>query len=105
MNLQSYFEIIVNHGPRLPDGAMASRELAAVGDEHGLGRLPGLRADTLYLLHNVHALGDRSEDNVLAIKPGRLHGAEEELRAIGVRAGVRHGEDAGTSVFEGEVLV
>merc|ERR1719264_1897705 len=42
---------------------------------------------------------------MLAIEPGRLHGAEEELRAVGVRAGVGHGQDAGTGVLEGEILV
>merc|ERR1712160_113931 len=34
-----------------------------------------------------------------------LHRAQEELRSVGVRACVGHGEDAGASVLQGEILV
>eukprot|EP00411_Alexandrium_monilatum_P058479 CAMPEP_0175516678 /NCGR_PEP_ID=MMETSP0096-20121207/14570_1 /TAXON_ID=311494 /ORGANISM="Alexandrium monilatum, Strain CCMP3105" /LENGTH=40 /DNA_ID= /DNA_START= /DNA_END= /DNA_ORIENTATION= len=40
---------------------------------------------------------------MLAIQPARLHGAEEELRAVGVGPRVCHGEDALPSVLKGEV--
>jgi len=42
---------------------------------------------------------------VLAVEPVGLDGAEEELRAVGVWAGVGHGENAWASVLEREVLV
>jgi len=42
---------------------------------------------------------------VFAIQPSRLRRAEEELRAVGVGAGVGHGEDALAGVLEREVLV
>ncbi len=34
-----------------------------------------------------------------AIEPSRLHGADEELRAVCVGAGVGHAEDAGAGVY------
>lgn len=37
--------------------------------------------------------------------PCRLFGADEELRPVGVGAGVGHGQDAGAGVFQGEVLI
>ena len=46
-----------------------------------------------------------SEDDVLAVEPRRLHGAEEKLGAVGVGTRVGHGEDAGAGVLELEVLV
>lgn len=42
---------------------------------------------------------------MLAVEPVGLDGAEEELRAVGVWAGVGHGENAWASVLEREVLV
>src|SRR6185295_1067491 len=38
---------------------------------------------------------------VLAVEPVRLHGADEELRTVRVRARVGHREDAGTGVLAG----
>ena len=35
-----------------------------------------------------------AEDGVLAVEPSSLHGGDEELRAVGVGAGVGHGEEA-----------
>ncbi len=50
-------------------------------------------------------LGDVAEDAMLAIQPGGLDGAQEELRAVGVWAGVSHGENTGASVLQVEVLI
>ena len=58
-----------------------------------------------HLLDGVHALDDLSEDDVLAVEPGGLGGAQEELAAVGVGAGVGHGQDARTGVLQLEVLV
>jgi hypothetical protein len=53
-----------------------------------------LGADGLAGLDHVHAFDDLAEDNVLAVEPRGLDGAEEELGPVGVRAGVGHREDA-----------
>ena len=42
---------------------------------------------------------------MLAVEPGGLGRADEELGAVGVGSGVGHGEDAGAGVLEAEVLV
>ena len=52
--------------------------------------------------------GPRAEEiltNVLAIEPGSLDGADEELGAVGVGAGVSHAENTRTNVLELKVLV
>ena len=46
-----------------------------------------------------------AEDDVAAVEPRRLDGADEELRAVRARAGVRHREGARPRVLELEVLV
>mmetsp|Transcript_32839 Transcript_32839/g.82836 ORF Transcript_32839/g.82836 Transcript_32839/m.82836 type:complete len:228 (-) Transcript_32839:2-685(-) len=46
-----------------------------------------------------------AKDDVLAIEPGGSHSGDEELRAVGVLAGVGHGEKARLGVLELEVLV
>ena len=45
------------------------------------------------------------EDDVAAVEPGGGHRGDEELGAVGVAAGVGHGEEAGRLVLDGEVLV
>jgi hypothetical protein len=42
---------------------------------------------------------------VLAIQPARDNGGDEELRAVGVLAGVGHGQETWLGVLELEVLV
>lgn len=80
-------------------------EGAGGGDlDVGLG-LAGRRAEALNLLDEVLALGDLTEDNVLAVEPRGDNGGDEELRAVGVGAGVSHGEEEGAVVTELEVLV
>ena len=54
---------------------------------------------------HVHALDHLAEDHMLAVEPRRLHGAEEELRAVGVRAGVGHAQDAGAGMLQLEILI
>lgn len=45
------------------------------------------------LVDHVHASGDFSEIRVLAVEPRRrCRGDDEELRSVGVRAGIRHGQ-------------
>jgi len=80
-------------------------ELSAVGDDDVHFRLAALTALRLDLLHDVHTVSHFPEHDVLPVQPFGLDGAEEELTAVGVGAGVGHGEDAGTDVFLLEVLV
>jgi len=42
---------------------------------------------------------------MLAIQPGRLDGGDEELRSVGVRAGIGHGQIHGSLMLELEVLI
>merc|ERR1719270_2920627 len=82
-----------------------SCDLTAVRDHDWLGRLARLRADGLNGLDDIHALRHSAEDDVLAIEPLRLDRAQEELRAVGVRACVRHREDTWPCMLQREVLV
>ena len=82
-----------------------SRQLTAVRDHDWLGGLARLRSHGLNLLHYVHAICDCSKDHVLAIQPPSLHGAQEELGAVGVWAGVGHGQNAWAGVLQSEVLI
>ena len=67
---------------------------ATYSNHDRLGGGAGLAADGLAGLHDLHALGDRAEDDVLAVKPVGLDGAQEELRAVGAGASIGHGQDA-----------
>ena len=53
----------------------------------------------------VHALKHLAEHDVLAIQPGRLHGGDEELATVSVGTSIGHGQLAGASVGQSEVLV
>lgn len=57
----------------------ALRDLTAVGNLDLLGGLARLGAEALNLLDDIHAGGDRAEDDVLPVEPPGLNRAEEEL--------------------------
>ena len=61
----------------------------------------GFSVTILYPVHVLHPLDDLSEYRVIAIEPGCGYGGEEELRAAGVRARVRHREQPGAVVTLG----
>merc|ERR1711942_535363 len=65
----------------------------------------GITANLFNGLHDIHTRSDPSENDVFAVQPRGLGGAEEELASVGVRAGVGHGEDAGSGVLLDEVFV
>lgn len=88
------------------------------GYDHNLvpwpARIGTLRLD---LLHNVHALEDLAENDMLSIEPRRYGGSDKELRycqcrsaedaatkthlrAVGVGSGIGHREQAGTRVLD-----
>lgn len=82
-----------------------SHVLPTVGDDHLLLRLPVLAALCLDLPQDIQAFRDLPEHHVLAVQPVRLVTRQEELGAVGVRAGVGHGEQAWSRVLEDEVLI
>ena len=79
--------------------------MSTVGYCDLLGGLPSLGAEALDLLDDIHPLHDLAEDHVLPVQPGGLGCADEELRVVGVGAGVGHGEDPRPGVLQTEVLV
>ncbi len=52
-----------------------------------------------------HSLQNFSKDDVFAVQPHSLNGGDEELRAVGVFAGVSHAQPAGAVVLQLEVLI
>ena len=93
-------DIVTTKSPR------SCSALPAVSHHDLLGGLARLGAEGLNLLHNVHATVDnRTEDDMLSIQMLGLGSAQEELGAVGVRAGVGHRQDSRSGVLQGEVLV
>jgi len=66
--------------------------------------LGALGLDSLDVLH-ARIIRHLAKDDMLAIQPARHHGRDEELGAVGVLAGVGHGQQSGLLVLEVEVLV
>ena len=110
----------MSHTPRLSSVFVTNipillLQLSAVRDGDGLptrhtpsASLHGtaaLRAQHLQALQHVHSLLHLAEHHVVAVQPGAGNSGDEELRAVGVGAAVRHGEEARTRVLQCEVLV
>ena len=83
-------------------------------DPHLLKRLTaGVGFRLPDLLHHLHSLHHLSENGVLAREVGGVPEVDEELGAVGVGPGVRHGDDAlrggaggqGLAVLVAHVLV
>jgi len=83
----------------------AHLQLARLDNLHRLGRRTGLGADLFDVLHDIHALAHGAKHDVLAIQPTGRGRAQKELRAVGVRPSVRHGQNTRTSVLQYKVLV
>src|SRR6185312_8402648 len=65
---------------------------------HVGARVGGFACD---LFHQLYALGSAlSEDGVVSIEPRRGHFSDEELRAVGARTGVGHGQATGLIKFQ-----
>lgn len=79
--------------------------MSAVGNLDGLLCGATLASLGFHVTDNVHAVNNLAENYVLVIQPRGLDCADEELRAIGVRASVCHRQGAGVDVLQGEVLI
>jgi len=78
----------------------------AVGNDNIVGWLiTSIGLGALDLLNNVHTFNNFSKHDMLAIEPLGLDSGDEELRAVGVLAGVGHAEEAWRRVLQLEVLV
>ena len=80
-------------------------ELIAVRNHNlasGASRVTAIRFN---LTDNFHTFNNLAKDNVLAIQPRGLGGADEELRAVGVGTSVGHGQDTRSFVLQRKVLV
>ncbi|GER42321.1 chaperone protein ClpB [Striga asiatica] len=82
-----------------------SIKLAAVGDHHRPRGPAAPRPGLLHHFHDVVPFHHLPEHHVLAVEPLRLPRADEELRAVGPRPGVRHRQDPRPGVLPHEVLV
>eukprot|EP00413_Alexandrium_margalefii_P047992 CAMPEP_0204588320 /NCGR_PEP_ID=MMETSP0661-20131031/48551_1 /ASSEMBLY_ACC=CAM_ASM_000606 /TAXON_ID=109239 /ORGANISM="Alexandrium margalefi, Strain AMGDE01CS-322" /LENGTH=368 /DNA_ID=CAMNT_0051598125 /DNA_START=29 /DNA_END=1133 /DNA_ORIENTATION=+ len=79
---------------------------AAIHDHHGALHVPGLRAVSLHPLHHVAVLSDDlAEHHVLPVQVLALPEQDEELRVVGVRPAVRHGQEVAPRVQAREALV
>ena len=84
---------------------VCSGELTAISDDAGSSGLTGARANAFESIEHLEATSDLAEHAVLAIEPGGLDEGHEELGAVGVGAGIGHGEITTSSVPDVEVLV
>ena len=80
-------------------------EHAAVGDDDGLHRLAAPGSRPVDGADGVHPGDDAAERDVAAVQPRRLVDGDEELGAVGVGPGVRHGHHPGPVVLHREPLV
>src|SRR5687767_3125066 len=70
------------------------------------GTVAGARLGALDRIYRVHAVGDLAEHGVLAVEPRRGVGRDdEELRAVGVGAGVGHRERAAFDLVVVELVL
>jgi len=73
-------------------------------DDLGAG-FAGITSDLFNRLNHVHAGCHPSKDDVFAIQPASLSGAQEELASVGVGAGIGHGKDSRSGVLLDEVFI
>jgi len=83
-------------------------ELARVGDHDFLpleGFVPPVNSDVFHQVNNFLSFHNLTKNDMLAVEMGRQGGGNEELRAIGVGAGVGHGEEIFLIVADEELGV
>lgn len=85
--------------------SLLSLERTTVSDGDLLLGFAAIGAEAFDRLDDVQTTCDVSEDDVLAIQPGSVSRANEELAAIGVRARIGHGHGSEAAMLELEVLI
>jgi len=80
-------------------------QFSAVGNDDLLAGLAASDSELLHFLDDVQTLDNLTENNVFAVQPLGLDGAEKELAAVGVGTGIGHGQNSGAGVLQLEVLI
>jgi len=84
---------------------LPERNFARIDDFNFFARFTTLGPNSLAFLNDLVALDNLPEDDMFAIQPGGLRSAQEELRAVGIGAGIGHRQNTLPSVLEDEVLI
>jgi hypothetical protein len=71
-------------------------QLSTVDDGNRARGSTAAAADRLHFTDDIHALEHTTKHNVLAVEPSGGSSGDEELRTVGVGAGIGHGKDART---------
>lgn len=102
-----YSTFLINLGISLLHGERSvHRQGTTVGDHHIVNRaVTSVGFGLLDLANDVHSLQDLAEHNVASVQPAGLLNGDEELRSVGVLAGVGHRQPSSAVVLQLEVLV
>jgi len=80
--------------------------LSTVGDfNRRKGLVSAIGGRLFNLLHKIEAFDNFTKDNVFAVEPAGNDGGDEELRSIGSRTSVSHGQESRLGVLQLEVLI
>src|ERR1051325_1298913 len=79
-------------------------DLSAIANGDLAGGFAAAGTDGFHRLDDIVALDDLPEDDMLAVQVRRRGGADEELRAVGIRPGIGHRQGAGSEVLAGLAL-
>src|SRR5438105_5565004 len=92
---QGYRSLAGQPGSAAAGQALGGIELDRLDHRRLRGPIAGACREALDRVDGLHAGADAAEDGVLAVEPrGAIGGDDEELRAVGVGAGVGHRERA-----------
>lgn len=84
---------------------MNLRKLTTIGNNDGLRGGSASGSNLLDRPYDVHSFNNLSEHDVFSIEPLGFLRTDEELRSVGIRTGIGHGEDSRTGVLLFEILV
>ena len=70
-----------------------------------LPRRSAISSEVLQSLQHVHSLLHLTKDHMATIQPRAGHSGDEELRSVGIRSAVGHGQETRAVVLQVEVLI